>query len=112
LQIGVWGLGNNSSLALLGALSDTGRSPQVEDEERMRRFSRVVAGLTALCVVVLLGCPGDKKEVDAGVPDAGPRELTEKEPNERPEQALALTGSSVVSATLSADPSKLDEDWY
>src|SRR6476659_7742477 len=72
----------------------------------MRRLAVAVAW-----VVVLLGCPG-RNAPDAGTPDAGPRSLTEKEPNDRPEQALALTDSSAVSASLSAHPSKADEDWY
>ncbi|SEN24091.1 hypothetical protein SAMN05444354_1356 [Stigmatella aurantiaca] len=67
----------------------------------------------AVCAA-LSGCPKGKEEVpDAGPPvDAGPDTLTEKEPNERPDQALALVRDAVVSGALSADPSKPDEDWY
>jgi hypothetical protein len=69
-------------------------------------------GWIAVCAV-LAGCPKGKDEVpDAGPVDAGPDVLTEKEPNERPDQALALARDSEVSAALSADPSKVDEDWY
>ncbi|WP_224246327.1 ABC transporter substrate-binding protein [Hyalangium gracile] len=69
-------------------------------------------GWIAVCAV-LAGCPKGKDEVaDAGPVDAGPDVLSEKEPNERPDQALALTRDAVVSAALSADPAKGDEDWY
>ncbi len=69
-------------------------------------------GWIAVCAV-LAGCPKGNDEVpDAGPADAGPDMLSEKEPNERPDQALALTRDAVVSAALSADPSKVDEDWY
>ncbi|HEX4621800.1 MAG TPA: ABC transporter substrate-binding protein, partial [Myxococcaceae bacterium] len=71
----------------------------------MRRLGWLVA------VAALAGCPSEKKEaVDAGPP--GPKQLTEKEPNDRPEQAQPITESSIVSANLTADPSKPDEDWY
>ncbi|RYZ40315.1 MAG: ABC transporter substrate-binding protein [Myxococcaceae bacterium] len=63
-----------------------------------------------------LGVPACKKdvpqEVDAGVVETGPAALTEKEPNERPDQALAVTRDSVVTGGLAAEPNKLDEDWY
>ncbi len=69
-------------------------------------------GWIAVCAV-LAGCPKGKDEVaDAGTGDAGPDVLAEKEPNERPDQALALARDAVVSAALSADPAKADEDWY
>jgi hypothetical protein len=69
-------------------------------------------GWIAVCAV-LAGCPKGKDEVpDAGPVVAGPDTVSEKEPNERPDQALALPRDSVVSAALSADPSKVDEDWY
>lgn len=70
-----------------------------------------------VCVLGLgLGVPACKKdvpqEVDAGVVETGPAALTEKEPNERPDQALAVTRDSVVTGGLAAEPNKLDEDWY
>lgn len=69
-------------------------------------------GWIAVCAV-LAGCPKGKDEVpDAGPADAGPDVLSEKEPNERPDQALTLARDAVVSAALSADPAKGDEDWY
>ncbi|ATB32386.1 ABC transporter substrate-binding protein [Melittangium boletus] len=70
-----------------------------------------------LCLL-LAGCPsGCSKEQETETPDAGPVEtgpeqLSEKEPNERPEQALVVAKDATVSASLGADPSKPDEDWY
>lgn len=67
--------------------------------------------------VLGLGMAACKKDVppeppDAGEVETGPTALTEQEPNERPDQALALTRDSVVTAGLAAEPNKLDEDWY
>ncbi|RKH57742.1 ABC transporter substrate-binding protein [Corallococcus llansteffanensis] len=66
--------------------------------------------------VLGLGLAACKKDVppepDAGVVETGPSALTEQEPNERPDQAQALTRPSVVTAGLTAEPNKLDEDWY
>lgn len=72
----------------------------------MRRF-----GWVALWAA-LAACPGGKQKQDAGVVDAGPAQLSEREPNDRPDQALALSGSTQVTAALSADPTQVDEDWY
>jgi hypothetical protein len=73
----------------------------------MRRLGWIV-----VCAV-LAGCPKGKDEVpDAGPVDAGPEVLSEKEPNERPDQALTLARDAVVNAALAADPAKGDEDWY
>lgn len=55
---------------------------------------------------------GKAETVDAGVVDAGPSVLDEKEPNNGPEGALLIKGSTVVNANLGADPGKPDEDWY
>lgn len=70
--------------------------------------------LVGLFVVALPACQmcGQKSVVDAGVADAGPPVLTEKEPNDTAAQALVLNGSSVVEANLGADPAKPDSDWY
>ncbi|XXF80416.1 ABC transporter substrate-binding protein [Myxococcaceae bacterium GXIMD 01537] len=67
-----------------------------------------------VCTALLAGCPKGKEEVpDAGAPaEVKPDALSEKEPNERPEQALAIPRDAVVTAALAADPSKADEDWY
>src|SRR5947208_732463 len=86
----------NSKLALLRLLAD------------MARMNRRTLALAAL--MLLAGCPSDKDKVDAGPPDAGPKPVTEKEPNDRPEQAMTIGESSLVSGNLSADPSKPDED--
>jgi hypothetical protein len=68
-----------------------------------------------ICAAVVAGCPGKGKEQppDAGAPvEAKPDALTEKEPNERPEQSLAIPRDAVVTSALAADPSRADEDWY
>ncbi|MDQ3262368.1 MAG: ABC transporter substrate-binding protein [Myxococcota bacterium] len=68
--------------------------------------------LVAVALGVLTGCPDRDPVVDAGVPDAGPRVLVDKEPNDQPENAVEVTGTSVVNGTLSSDPTKPDEDWF
>ncbi|HEX8440144.1 ABC transporter substrate-binding protein [Archangium sp.] len=69
-------------------------------------------GWICLCAL-LAGCPKKDSEVpDAGPVVTGPELLNEKEPNERTEQALTLGRDATVSASLGADPSKPDEDWY
>ncbi|MFP2901190.1 ABC transporter substrate-binding protein, partial [Corallococcus sp. 4LFB] len=70
-----------------------------------------------VCVLGWMGVAACKKDVPAEAPDAGavetgPSALTEQEPNERPDQALAVTRDSVVTGGLAAEPNKLDEDWY
>ncbi|MRI88313.1 ABC transporter substrate-binding protein [Aggregicoccus sp. 17bor-14] len=73
-------------------------------------------GWVGLCAVLLAagsGCrKGASEAPDAGAPDAGPAALNEQEPNDRPEQALSISGDAVVTAGLAADPSRADEDWY
>jgi hypothetical protein len=69
-----------------------------------------------LCLF-LAGCPNGCSNKEVSVPDAGPvvtgpDQLEEKEPDDRPEQALTLARDATVSASLGADPSKPDEDWY
>jgi len=69
------------------------------------------------CALLLAGCPNGcsnkgAEEADAGPVVTGPELLNEKEPNERPDQALNLGRDATVSANLGADPSKPDEDWY
>lgn len=73
----------------------------------MRRL--VALGVVAMA---LAGCPDKNKGEDAGVADAGPAQLTEKEPNNSLQQAMVLKGSSAVTASISVDPAKADEDWY
>jgi hypothetical protein len=65
-------------------------------------------------LLALVGCDtcGGGGAVDAGVIDAGPPVLTEKEPNDSAQNALALDRSSIVEANLGADPQKPDVDWY
>ncbi len=69
--------------------------------------------LTAGLVLAVAGCNCDKTTVaDAGVVDAGPQVLDEKEPNNGPENALVIKSSTIVNANLGADPKAPDEDWY
>ncbi len=65
-----------------------------------------------ICVLLATCSREPQATLDAGRAPAGPAQLTEREPNDRPEQAQVLTDSCVVAASLSADPSKPDEDWY
>ena len=71
-----------------------------------------VRWLPWLPLCTLIACPSNKTGPDAGPVDAGPAQLSEREPNDRPEDALVLTGSAIVSAGLEANPAKPDEDWY
>lgn len=68
----------------------------------------------ALATLALFSaCTCDKPAaVDAGIPDAGPLALVEKEPNDGPDKALVIPGRAVVQANLGADPKAVDEDWY
>lgn len=75
----------------------------------MRRVA--VLAVAALWAVVGAGCP-DRSGVDAGVADAGPAVMAEKEPNNSHAQAMALASSAAVTAAISLDPSRADEDWY
>lgn len=70
--------------------------------------------LTMVLVVVLAACDrcGSAHLPDAGAIDAGPPVVSEKEPNDGPNNALALDRSSLVEGNLGADPGKPDEDWY
>jgi hypothetical protein len=66
--------------------------------------------LWAMTALLLVGCHHPAGTPDAGAPpDAGPQVLSEKEPNNGPDQALALGDSAQVNAALDA---KGDEDWY
>ncbi|WP_194863095.1 ABC transporter substrate-binding protein [Myxococcus sp. AB036A] len=75
----------------------------------MRRW-----GWACVLGLMLAGCKEDKapEAPDAGPVETGPAALTEKEPNDRPDQALDITRNSTVSAELTAQPNKADEDWY
>ena len=44
--------------------------------------------------------------------DAGPAQRAEVEPNDRPEQSMAIGESTDVTASLSSTPARPDEDWY
>ncbi len=64
-------------------------------------------------LMLLAACTCDKAAVvDAGVPDAGPPVLTEKEPDDSADKANVIERSAIVEANLGADPAKPDVDWY
>jgi hypothetical protein len=71
--------------------------------------ARACAALSFLAL--LAGCPR-KSEAPPPPPDAGPAQRAEVEPNDRPEQSMALGESSVVTASLASTPARADEDWY
>src|SRR5437764_270893 len=73
----------------------------------MKRSLMVVLAALAACDEC-----GKSEAPDAGPVDAGPLVMQEKEPNNGPETALVLSGSSIVEANLGADPARPDEDWY
>jgi hypothetical protein len=82
---------------------------------RLGRLRGLVALCAAAAAVGLAGCEGCKGRGDAQAVDAGPAGPTlaqEKEPNDTPEQALAITRDTDVTAALGADPARPDEDWY
>jgi hypothetical protein len=65
--------------------------------------------------MLLLLAAGCSRSAPAPAPplqDAGPVHRMEVEPNDRPEQSMAVGESTIVSASLQADASRADEDWY
>lgn len=72
---------------------------------------RLLVAMVSLALPACQMCGGNEV-VDAGVVDAGPPVLTEKEPNDSAASALVLERTSVVEANLGADPQKPDVDWY
>lgn len=73
---------------------------------------RVLVGLFTLLGLAACERCGGTPTVDAGVIDAGPPVLAEKEPNDSAGGALALDRTSLVEANLGADPAKPDVDWF
>jgi len=72
-----------------------------------------VRALTFLSLLALVtGCPRKQEASPAPAPDSGPVQRAEVEPNDRPEQSMALAESADVTASLSSTPAKPDEDWY
>jgi len=68
--------------------------------------------LGVLFVLLLVtGCPR-KEAPPAAAQDAGPAQRAEVEPDDRPEQSMALGESTDVTASLSSTPARADEDWY
>jgi hypothetical protein len=74
--------------------------------------SRVKTLAFPLLVLVLAGCRQKAPEPAAPSPDAGPVHRMEVEPNDRPEQSMAVGESTIVSGSLQADATHPDEDWY
>ena len=68
--------------------------------------------VVVLSLLLLTGCPRRTEAPAAVGPDAGPAQRTEAEPNDRPEQSMALGESTDVAASLSSTPARPDEDWY
>jgi len=67
----------------------------------------------AIAVLLLAAACSKKPEGPPPAPaDAGPTVRTEVEPNDRPEQSMALGESTRVQASLSSTPAHADEDWY
>jgi hypothetical protein len=75
-----------------------------------------VSSARALAVLSLLllatACSRKKEAPPPPAQDAGPAQRAEVEPNDRPEQSMALGESTDVTASLSSTPAKPDEDWY
>src|SRR5262249_61208104 len=63
-----------------------------------------VRWLPWLPLCTLIACPAKRTEPDAGTFDAGPAQLSEREPNDRPEDALLLTGSAILTPRSEAKP--------
>jgi hypothetical protein len=65
-----------------------------------------------LAVLFAFACERGPKEPPPSNPKDAISQLTEQESNDRPEVAQLLSASSSVTASISADPSKPDQDWY
>src|SRR5262249_52470039 len=66
-----------------------------------------------LAALLLLAACSKKAEGPPPAPaDAGPAQRAEVEPNDRPEQSMALGESTRVTASLTSSPAHADEDWY
>ncbi|HZW89307.1 MAG TPA: ABC transporter substrate-binding protein [Myxococcaceae bacterium] len=72
--------------------------------------ARALAALSLLLLVT--GCPRKQEAPPAAAMDAGPAQRAEIEPDDRPEQSMALGENTDVAASLSSTPAKPDEDWY
>ena len=69
--------------------------------------------LGVLSILLLAsGCPRKQEAPPAALQDAGPAQRAEIEPDDRPEQSMALGESADVTASLSSTPARADEDWY
>src|SRR5262249_5298781 len=72
--------------------------------------ARALAALSLLLLVT--GCPRKQEAPPAAAMDAGPAQRAEIEPDDRPDQSMALGENTDVAASLSSTPAKPDEDWY
>jgi hypothetical protein len=72
-----------------------------------------VRALAVLSLLVLVpGCPRKQEASPTPTPDSGPAQRAEVEPDDRPEQSMAIGESTDVAASLSSTPARPDEDWY
>ncbi|MGO8968471.1 MAG: ABC transporter substrate-binding protein [Myxococcaceae bacterium] len=74
---------------------------------------KTTTAATLLLLVLATACP---RPAPAPAPpaaqDAGPVHRVEVEPNDRPDQSMAIGESTLVAGSLEADPARPDEDWY
>jgi hypothetical protein len=66
----------------------------------------------AIVLLLALGCSRKPPAPPPPPVDAGPVQRTEVEPNDRPEQSMALGESTIVTGALASTPARPDEDWY
>jgi hypothetical protein len=67
----------------------------------------------AIAALLLAAACSKKPEGPPAAPaDAGLAQRAEVEPNDRPEQSMALGESTRVTAGLTSTPARADEDWY
>jgi hypothetical protein len=74
--------------------------------------SSVKTFATPLLVLLAAGCSRPAPAPAPLAVDAGPVHRMEVEPNDRPEQSMAVGESTIVSGSLQADSARADEDWY
>src|SRR5215470_15748040 len=100
-----------------GSIAHEGAStPAPRDTGRRCGSCEAVSPARALAVLSVLllaaGCSRKQQAPSPTAQDAGPAHRAEVEPNDRPEQSMALGESTDVTASLSSTPAKPDEDWY
>lgn len=55
-----------------------------------------------LVIFAVVGCSNKAEQAAPSAPDAGPAQVAEHEPNDRPEQAQPISASTIVTASLNA----------